>query len=172
MTNARGVFDLRTPDHLLAKLQHDFQRMSDNPADSYAAFDFFVTAFHMKDWLKGSRQGRTAQMHGSKDKALFEVCGEIANGSKHFEERLVRVEKTELSGGAFDPHVFDPAVFDVGRLTIHLSVETAKELGLSTVEDAITVGRQVLDTWERNFALALKLASLRASRDPSDGSVV
>ncbi len=47
----RGFFALRTPQDLLAKLRHDHARLVDNPIDSYAAFDFFVTANHLVDWI-------------------------------------------------------------------------------------------------------------------------
>ncbi len=43
--------DLITPKYLLRKLEHDYARVQRNPRDTYAAFDFFVTAEHMVDWV-------------------------------------------------------------------------------------------------------------------------
>jgi hypothetical protein len=49
----KGIFALRTAKDLFGKLEHDLVRVKKNPADSYAAFDFFVTAFHLKEWKYG-----------------------------------------------------------------------------------------------------------------------
>ena len=42
----KGLFDLNTPQDLLRKLKHDYQRIIQSPTDMFAAFDFFVTAPH------------------------------------------------------------------------------------------------------------------------------
>jgi len=39
-----GIFTLRTAKDLFGRLEHDFGRVKRNPTDSFAAFDFFVTA--------------------------------------------------------------------------------------------------------------------------------
>ena len=49
-----GFFDLRSPVDLLDKMRRDFKRLRAAPKDTYAAFDFFVTASHMHEWLNGS----------------------------------------------------------------------------------------------------------------------
>ncbi len=60
-----GFAELRSPRDLLAKMEHDRRRMSADPTDTYAAFDFFVTAEHMLDWSfpdsPGVNQGKTRQ---------------------------------------------------------------------------------------------------------------
>ena len=151
MTTNAGVFALRTPADLLAKLGHDYERLTANPADSYAAFDFFVTALHMKDWLAAS--GQTVTPRPGYELELWKVCSHLGNGSKHFEvspERHHSIKGTEHAGGAFDPHVFQPDAFQVGRLIVHLEEEAATKLGESV--DAVTLARKVLDYWERKFA--------------------
>lgn len=52
--NVTGFFDLRGPSDLLAKLNHGLRRLSDNPRNTYAAFDFFVTPAHMHEWMQKS----------------------------------------------------------------------------------------------------------------------
>jgi hypothetical protein len=47
----KGLFELRTATDLLAKLERDLIRLQSNRLDGDAAFDFFVTAYHMLDWL-------------------------------------------------------------------------------------------------------------------------
>ena len=50
-TNLKGLGSLKTPLDLLQKIRHDFERLRKNPSDSYVAFDFFVSSYHMLDWL-------------------------------------------------------------------------------------------------------------------------
>ncbi len=50
MSKFQGFFELATPPDLLKKLRHDLSRVQQNLTDSYAAFDFFVTAEHILDW--------------------------------------------------------------------------------------------------------------------------
>jgi len=47
----KGLFQLQTARDLLAKLGHDYERLRNSPNDAYVAFDFFVTAEHILDWL-------------------------------------------------------------------------------------------------------------------------
>jgi hypothetical protein len=89
------TFALRTPADLLAKLRHDFGRLKANPADSYAAFDFFVTGLHIKDWLRVN--GRKVEPTPGIESALWSVCCELGNGMKHFgpAHNDIRIDRTE-----------------------------------------------------------------------------
>ena len=51
MGQFKGFFELQKPADLLAKLRHDYKRLQSMPTDTYAAYDFFVTGYHMLDWL-------------------------------------------------------------------------------------------------------------------------
>ncbi len=55
MGDQKAWFELRTPADLLAKLKADGERLRAEPADSHAAFDFFVTAWHLADWVYPGR---------------------------------------------------------------------------------------------------------------------
>jgi hypothetical protein len=46
-----GFFELQSPLDLLNKMEADYARLSRNPLDTYAAFDFFVAAAHLPEWL-------------------------------------------------------------------------------------------------------------------------
>lgn len=50
MPRPKGFAKTRFVGDLFAKLQHDLQRMRNDPLDEDAAFDFFVTAEYMVDW--------------------------------------------------------------------------------------------------------------------------
>ncbi len=147
-----GGFDLRTRADLFRKLKHDYSRIRKNWADSYAAFDFFVTAFHMKDWPPvGTPAPCTDSDYG---KELRKVCSHLANGLKHFEvHRHHSVKGTELVGSAFDPHAFSPETFPVGYLVVHLEEDAAKALGMPSI-DVITLANKVLTYWESSLHIS------------------
>ena len=129
----KGIFALRTAADLFGKLERDLQRVKDNPADSYAAFDFFVTAFHLKEWKLQKRQFKPELLQP--DKATWEVCRQLANGSKHFEvyDTYSSVKRTKLADAAFQGDAFQPNAFQVGHLVVRLEAEPARHLGTSSI---------------------------------------
>src|SRR5262245_41569217 len=80
----RGFGQLDTPRHLLAKLTHDYSRMLLGPGDQYAAFDFFVTAEHMVDWVAPGYANKPTRTALRESDPLLQVVSNIASGSKHF----------------------------------------------------------------------------------------
>jgi hypothetical protein len=139
-----GLFSLQTPTDLLQKLESDFLRLREaSPAGleaQYAAFDFFVTAEHLADWVSACTGESLASLR-SYPEGL--AVSHVANGAKHFRvdpARHAAVTETR-SAGIFDPAIFDPAIFDVGRLVLDLE-------GGSTVNVLDLAGR-VLDHWRR-----------------------
>ena len=91
-----GLFNLQTPRDLLAKAERDFKRLQENPANTDAAFDFFVTVRHLPDWLYPSPGGK------QQCKALFEnhvelrIARQIADGAKHF--NVTQPQHTQVVG--------------------------------------------------------------------------
>lgn len=110
---------LQSARDLLAKLEHDLERVRRDRRDVYAAFDFFVTAEHLGEWPP-SENGLRHPHRGDSSGLLRLVC-HLANGSKHFTPRAMEhwsvVQVSERDGG-FDPEFFDPEAFDVGALQI------------------------------------------------------
>jgi len=83
MTAWRGFSDkLQTPLDLLAKMEHDYQRILASPGDPYPVFDFFVAAESMADWRyptdKAKRNAIRARDPGK-------TVSHLASGAKHFE---------------------------------------------------------------------------------------
>ena len=128
----QGFFELQTPQDLLQKLRQDFGRLKESPVDSYAAFDFFVTAYHMLDWRypgKSNNAKRRQMERDGKSKLLW-VCSHLANGSKHFQAtRREAVNDTIVHQGPFDPNAFDSNAFDVVELRVKLDGEAARQFG-------------------------------------------
>lgn len=154
MSGVQGFFHLQSPRDLLGKLEHDFLRMQAAPLDSYAAFDFFVSAWHMLDWIhfdpadpKRSEQDRQAEV---KSRAILRLCAHLANGSKHF--KLTRGNHDEIRG-----HVARPSArlgeFTIGvsrleteaGLELVLAPDEAHELGRTDWIDALDLAQLLID---------------------------
>lgn len=142
----KGFGGIKSPHDLLVKLRHDFKRMSANSMDAYAAFDFFVSAHHMLDWLNpNNNTARKAEEVGS---ILMLVCSHLANGAKHFSASNpqhnsvndITAQDRTFFGGTF----FGEAFF--GTLTIQLDGDAAEVFGDEI--SAIDFASKVLDFWE------------------------
>jgi hypothetical protein len=149
----QGIFDLRCPNDLFRKLQHDLQRVKTNPANSWEAFDFFITAYHIWDW-KGWGSGKKAKSLRERlpqpDRTLIEVCRQLCDGLKHFEvtnPEHTSVKHTNLKG-SFDPTAFDSGAFDVAYLSIRLEDEPAKQLGVLSSIRVDDLAERMIKFWE------------------------
>jgi hypothetical protein len=147
VSELNGFFSLRTPKDLLRKLESDFARLqAADPTSAeaqYAAFDFFITAEHLPDWLLHSTGGSKTQYRAYPEGALI---SHIANGAKHFRVDVKRhntVRDTDARAGAFDPRVFDRSVFDVPRLVI--------ELENGAAVDVLDVASRVVAHWQSHI---------------------
>jgi hypothetical protein len=128
----QGLFELRTPADLVRKLRHDLNRMSTSPQDQYAAFDFFVTAEHIVDWIHPTSKPARGQLRSSS--LLLRVTSHLANGGKHFEARSAHhqsVMGTEKERYVEEGYVED-GYFEE-PLVIQLSDTEARELGTSRI---------------------------------------
>src|SRR5438105_3089567 len=81
----QGLFELQTPADLVKKLQHDLERMANSPQDQYAAFDFFVTAEHILDWIHPDNKAARESLRSSSP--LLRITSHLANGGKHFQAK-------------------------------------------------------------------------------------
>jgi hypothetical protein len=158
MSQFKGFFALQKPDDLLAKLKHDYQRLQCSPMDTYAAFDFFVTGYHMLDWLypddKKRRDQKAKREQEEKDHVILQVCKHIANGIKHFralDKTLKSISDTRVQEAAFQRDVFQENAFQVPALIVHLDGEAAKQFGPEV--ECVALARQVLQHWENHPGL-------------------
>jgi len=125
-TQHKGFGELQSVSDLLKKLEYDLSRVNESPTDTYAAFDFFVTAEHMIDWLHPT-DFKTRKELRTKVR-LLEIVSHIANGNKHFQATAKQhksVENiTEEHGGfsvsAFSAKCFSPKAFKFAGLNIKL----------------------------------------------------
>jgi len=148
MLSTKGFFSLKTPHDLLAKMEHDYQRIKDEPMDVYAAFDFFITAHSMRDWLRKSDMGK--RMKSPKDNSLLSLCADIANGSKHFGPKVNHATSVrgtvERPPATYGVAVYGSSRYGTGEgLEIRLQGEQAEEFG--SYIDADQLAEKVLAFW-------------------------
>lgn len=133
--------DLVTVADLLRKLEHDFQRLKQNPRDTYAAFDFFVTAEHLPDWI-----GNVGVKH---EIPLLRVVSHLAAGAKHFmprDKRHKSVQRVEVQGGCFQSDMVQTDAFQVGALVIELQGKEAAHFGMEI--GVLELAELVLRHWQ------------------------
>jgi hypothetical protein len=154
MSKFQGFFDLATPPDLLKKLRNDLSRIQQNLTDSYAAFDFFVTAEHILDWKYPDTGGNVNKRRRKQLRTtvpLLRVTSHLANGAKHFKATHHKsVDSGSTHSGAFAAEAFDTAAFDTDCLLVELMGNDTLALGKEiTVQD---LAKRVLQYWDTNIA--------------------
>jgi hypothetical protein len=123
VSELNGFFSLRSVHDLLDKLEHDYKRLQSadptTPAAQYAAFDFFVCAEHLADWLSNERGGSLTSHRSYADGALV---SHVANGAKHFRVDVDRHKtvRDTATKGAYQDRAFQPNSFQGATLVIEL----------------------------------------------------
>jgi len=149
----KGFGQLDRPAHLLEKLRHDLGRVTCDPSDQYAAFDFFVTAEHMVDWVLPGLAQRQAQARLRGSDPLLQVVSHIANGSKHFVAEArhhQHVQHVDAPPSAFQPSAFESSAFQTGALYVTLDGTSAQALG-SQIE-VTDLAKRVFRFWQAYVA--------------------
>lgn len=141
-----GIFDLRSPLDMLKKAIHDIERLRNNPLDTYAAFDFFVTARHIPDWLR-----RTELFNHHIE---LRVCRHLGDSSKHpiLTHKLHKqVQHSERRQGAWG-EAWRQAWGDSwgeNKLVVVLDTEDPDTSQLGTEIDALDLAEKVLAILKR-----------------------
>lgn len=134
--------------------------MDSHPFDIYLAFNFFVTAESMLDWIYPGNQNRKVRTKIRNSEYLLGITSDLATGAKHFSglsEIHKSVEKTDLSIGCFPRGFFPKGYFPVGYfgdgvLQIQLDKNLSEEG--RTMITACELSHKVLDYWERALTAA------------------
>lgn len=141
-----GVWNIRTSEQLLAKLEHDLERMQAAPTDARPAFDFFVTAFHLADWVHdGDEDAARAMVKGER---LLTIAGHIANKTKHFELRegnWTQVEGTPIPART-RPGLNGLSMSNRSGLVIRLDQDYSLKMGRRDLP-ALVLAAQLLKFW-------------------------
>ena len=132
-------FELTTPLQLFQKMEADLIALQESGQDSRIAFNFFVTAEHLPDWL-----GLRGEV---RKHALLRIVSNLANGAKHFtinqkyHSSVVATSKDRY----FEEDYVEPGYIEE-PLLVHLSQDETNEMGTATI-DSVTLGKKVLDFW-------------------------
>ena len=144
----KGFLSLTTPEELFEKLTHDIKQFREDPTNSYKAYNFFVTAEHLPDWV-GDR--------GIKDKNPYlRISSHLATGAKHF--TVTNPKKRSVDGMSIDVYVEEGYVED-GYIeviqNIQLQEEEAQIIGASEISvRALT--EEVFSYWREHFETKLE----------------
>jgi hypothetical protein len=120
--------------------------------DVDAAFDFFVTAYHLLDWLHPGIANKHRRDKIEKNSMLLQVASHLANGSKHFEATARKhqsVKETMRREGPFQANAFQQDAFDVGDLLVHLEGAAAAHLG--TPISVVQLASRLVDFWRQEL---------------------
>jgi hypothetical protein len=149
MSNFKGFFALQKSSDLLAKLRHDYQRLQTAPMDIFAGFDFFVTGYHILEWVYPNNKARQDQEE--KANVILQICSHIANGIKHFHATASKhqsVDDVRVQGGAFQRDAFQTDAFQVDALLVRLDGQAASQFGNEI--ECLALASQVLQIWENH----------------------
>ena len=149
-----GIFELRDYRDLMAKLERDLEAITENPRDSGFAFNFFVTAWHLLEWVYPDDVAKRAQIRDAS--ILLQISEHIAVGAMHFEptskkhKSVTRTFRdTELSRKLFDAGQLDIAIL-TDRLMIDLDPNAAAEFGRDWVP-AAGIAAMVVVFWREHL---------------------
>lgn len=146
MANFKGFCELMKPSDLVKKLEFDFQRLKDNANDQYVAFDLFVTAEHIIDWINPTDSAKRKTMRSNSP--LLKIVSHIANGAKHFEatarhhQSIDDIEKDRyVEAGYVEEGYFEEPI------TIKLTYAEAAAFGKSEI-NVVDLAHEVLNYWQ------------------------
>ena len=149
-----GIFELAKPSDLLQKLNRELERLRRSPGDADHAFNFFVTAEHLLDWIYPGSSGKSQREALRNGDPLLELISHIASGAKHFDK--LSTHHRSMSGsksvsGYFSRDYwprgwFGRGYFSEESIEISVTGPAAKALGSSTVT-ALDLAQHVLAYW-------------------------
>jgi len=148
VSNFKGFAELQVPRDLVNKLEYDLERVLKSPQDQYAAFDFFVTAEHIVDWIHPNDKKARDKIRSNS--SLLKITSHIANGVKHFEataphhQSVKTVEKTRYVGPGYveEGYLEDP-------LIVHLTEKEQSSFGQSSIKVTV-LAKKVYEYWKSN----------------------
>jgi hypothetical protein len=151
-----GIFELKTAGDLFRKLQHDYALLSKAPANAYLAFNFFVTAEHILDWLYPGRKGAGKRKQCREREVVLQICSHVASGAKHFRVeaphhdsvRASRKTGSYFPKGCLPSNYFPHGYFPEATLALKLKGTAALKYGSSI--SALKLATAVMEFWSGN----------------------
>jgi hypothetical protein len=153
-----GFFELKTPLDLLPKLEREYERWKADPLHVDLAWNFFVTAEHLPDWLGRTHNGPPLLGGESinkfrADRPLLRVCSHLATGGKHLtpdSKQHTSVDRTvrEMTSFVEDGFVEDGFYAKEVQLRVYLTPNEMTALGWKTTYvDALWLADRIMEFW-------------------------
>jgi hypothetical protein len=139
----KGFLHLTTPEEMFEKLKHDFKLIEEDENDTYKAFNFFVTAEHLPDWVGDKRI--------KDNNPYLRISSHLATGAKHF---VVTSKKNSIESCGIDVYVDNGYVknsYIKTVLVLKLTINEAKEISADSIS-VLSLAEQVLSFWSNYFA--------------------
>jgi hypothetical protein len=144
----KNAFDLRE------KLRRDLEKLKAKPLDADAAFNFFITALHMLDWVYPGKTN-AKRVAAEKSSVLLRVCADLGNGAKHFELEIRKETSvsatSQLQGGWFglwlSPWWFGD-LFGSERLIVSLAGDASTTLG--QIIEVTELAEKLMEYWDKH----------------------
>jgi hypothetical protein len=80
----KAFLELRTHHDLFKKLEWEYECLTSEPTNSYYAYNFFITAWHLLEWEYPDPDGKITRENLRKGTPLLQICEHLAVGAKHF----------------------------------------------------------------------------------------
>ena len=132
--------------------------MQADPSDIFVAFDYFVTAYHLADWVNPDSKAARREFEAKEPRLV--IVGQIANGAKHFEARAWD-EVAELSTrdgywgrGYFSLRYWSRRYRPRPRIVIVLTDAEAARLGQPELE-ILDTAKRITAFWRRELGLEI-----------------
>jgi hypothetical protein len=144
----KDVFGLQSPEDLFRKLRSDLDDLRENRTSAYAAFNFFVTAEHMVDWLYPDDGARRKEVRDSSLAGVLSSSQRSEALSGHSSASSVRGEHRP-NGGLLGRELLGAVLggyWGHGGLFVELQGDAAKELGPRI--SSVVLAERVLAFWK------------------------
>jgi hypothetical protein len=162
-----AFFEMNEAVDLLHKLEREYERWKADPLNVDFAWNFFVTAEHLPDWMGRTHQGppllgRENIGTFKADRPLLRVCSQIANGGKHLvadPKRHTSVDRTvrEVSGYIEAGYIEDGYYAEEPMLRVYLTPDEVAALGRDAADvDALWLANRIMEFYRAWFALHAK----------------
>lgn len=139
-----GFFELRKAMDLLHKLEWDYAQLQQDPENVYLAYNFFVTAENMPEWV----QDKPFKHKIQQQKLILTLVNELATGAKHMTSGKQKPAIDSATRARYVAEGYVKPGYFKEPLVVRLSPEQAATRGQDTI-DVLTLAGEVLACWQQ-----------------------
>jgi hypothetical protein len=146
MKNNKGFIELKSVSDYWKKLLFDYTELKKRDNDTYIAFNFFVTAYHLLDWVfEGNYSDERTELN---KEPILKICSHIANGIKHFEPKRHNSVKKIKKKGLYEEGFYEEGFYE-NPIIIYIDDDFISDIGNSIrISD---LAQMVIEFWEKEL---------------------